>query len=133
MDFKKLIQKKMGAGEMLAPMEKDAHKKALLSLRKEATETMKPEFDGLKKVTVASDSPEGLKEGLDVAQEMSGDEKLKGDMFPDAGAYDKDAEATMDEMHMEESGLSDEEKMMDLPTLEHKIQCLLARREELKG
>jgi len=157
MDLKKLIQKKMGEGEMLDPMEKMAHKKALMGLRKEATETMKPEFDGLKKVTVAADSKAGLKKGLELANKLTPDESpeheametpeeeklehLTGEeiqqpadkLFPKADELDADHDKVMNQMHLEESGLSDDEKMMDLPSLEHKIQCLLKRREELKA
>ena len=49
----------------MSDVEKDAKKSVLGELRQTADDMMKDKLSGLKKVTVASDSPEGLEEGLE--------------------------------------------------------------------
>ena len=53
-------------------MEQKAGSKVLDELRAHAQKLMSGKMKGLKKVTVASDSPEGLKKGLNVAEDMLG-------------------------------------------------------------
>jgi len=66
-----LLKKKKQEGSELGDMEKQAK----MSVVKDLRDTMAGEMadrlkGGLKKVTVASDSPEGLKEGLEKAEDM---------------------------------------------------------------
>lgn len=148
MDLKKLLQKKMEKGDMLSPMDKDAHKAALLGLRKDATDLMKPDFDGLKKVTVASDSPQGLEEGLDTAKKMTGkSNSLMGDLFPEGMEKDdgmdtegmegldhlKAEDGSDTQMSQEYPTLSEDECEMDLHSVEKKLQDLMKLREKLKS
>jgi hypothetical protein len=84
--FKKMIEKKQG-GKM-----SDAAKKAKMSvlhdLKGQADEAMGDGLKGLKKVTVASDSPSGLKHGLDKAKEIVG-----GSMFDDKSPEEESHES----------------------------------------
>lgn len=73
-NFKKMLEKKKG----LSDVEKDAKMNVVKDLRDSASSMMKDKLGGLKKVTVASDSKEGLEEGLDKAEELlEGEDKEK--------------------------------------------------------
>lgn len=54
----------------LSDLEKKASLKALADYRGEAQKLMKDKMKKMKKVTVASDSEEGLKEGLEKAEDI---------------------------------------------------------------
>lgn len=70
-NFMKLLQKKAAMGKAnMNPMEKSAKMDMLKRIKGEAAQEMGDNVKGLKKVSVMSDSPEGLKEGLDTAEEM---------------------------------------------------------------
>lgn len=66
----------------LSPMEMKAGSSVLDDLRKTAQDLMKGKLDAAKKVTVASNSKEGLKAGLSKAEEMLGAQK--GPMHADS-------------------------------------------------
>lgn len=55
--------------------QKKAKKNILEQVRKLAEDQMREKMDGMKKVTVASPTKEGLKEGLDKAEEMMSDKE----------------------------------------------------------
>lgn len=70
----------------LSELEQKASSKVLGELRKHTQGLLSGKMKGLKKVTVASDSPEGLKEGLEKAgeileetEEESSHEEVEGD------------------------------------------------------
>lgn len=73
--LEKMMEKKKQGGKVLSPTEMKAKLGVVEDLKKMAEDAMKDQ--GLKKVSVASDSPEGLKEGLEMAKdkvtEMSSD------------------------------------------------------------
>jgi hypothetical protein len=71
--FRKLLEKKHAEGKSLSGVEKDAKSSVLEHLKQMASDSIGDKLKGLKKVTVASDSPHGLAEGLDKAKEMIGD------------------------------------------------------------
>lgn len=58
------------SGREMSPVEKKAKMDVLGQLNGVADEALGNKLKGLKKVTVASDSPEGLSEGLSKAKEM---------------------------------------------------------------
>jgi hypothetical protein len=86
----------------LSPMEQRASSKVLGDLRKSTQDMMKGKMDGLKKVTVASDSKEGLKKGLEIAKKITGKSN---------GASDSQFDDIADEL---EEG-SDEEEANESP------------------
>jgi ribosomal protein L29 len=94
--FNKLMQKKMKDAKPMSDLEKGAKVKAIHEMRKMATDEMSEPLKHLKKVTVASNDPEGIKMGLDKAKEMLGHQP---------------------EEEMPES--SDEEEMSESPEEEH--------------
>jgi hypothetical protein len=66
----KLLEKKSKDGQHLSGVERDAKMSVLHDLRGQAAEAMKSGLHNLKKVSVMSDSPEGLSEGLSKAKDM---------------------------------------------------------------
>lgn len=68
--MKKMIEKMRAKGKKMAPEEKKAKMSVLQDLHKEASSAMADGLKGLKKVTVASDSEEGLEHGLEKAKDI---------------------------------------------------------------
>jgi len=133
----------------LSPMEQRSSSKVLDELRKHTQGMMKGKMDGLKKVTVASDSPEGLKKGLDLAKKIAGtsdssfDEKEPEDssLLDDESteeASESPEEESLESPEEEASEQSDgseilpEEEAMDAQQLENHIKALQALRFKKK-
>jgi len=66
--FMEMMKKKKG-GEM-SGIEKDAKSSVIQEMKKMAEDAMGDKMKGLKKVTVASNSPEGIEKGLEKAKEI---------------------------------------------------------------
>ena len=64
------MMKMLGKKRDLSEHEKSAKMDVMKEMRDEAAKAMHGKLDGLKKVSVMSDSPQGLKEGLDKAKSM---------------------------------------------------------------
>jgi ubiquinone biosynthesis protein UbiJ len=114
-EFLKLLAKK--AEEQGGP-KMNRHMEAKAAMAKELSDILGEDLaDGLKKVTVASDSKEGLKKGLEKAEEV-----LEGKM----------GEECEDEMEDEESEdeMEDSSEMSDV---EDEIAKLEAQIKELKS
>lgn len=114
MMFKK---KKDGKGEGMDPLEKEARTTAIQAMRKMAEDEMSGK---LKKVTVASNSPVGLKEGLTKAKEMlSKDEPMlesedqDGDMEEGMDHEAAEGQAEENSEHGGDSGPSDLDGMSE--------------------
>lgn len=105
----------------LNEIEKKAGSKVLDELRKHAQSMMSGKMKGLKKVTVASDTPEGLKKGLNVAEDMikskSGSDLTKSPLDEVLG---KSKVEKLDESHPDEiEGLEgDEHEESESPEFE---------------
>jgi hypothetical protein len=115
----------------LSPVEQKASSKVLDDLRQHMQGLMKGKMDGLKKVTVASNSPEGLKKGLAKAEDL-----LKGKDSVDAeeeALETPEEEATEDESAEEESPAleSSEEDCKTPEEIDAKIKELLKLKDEL--
>lgn len=67
--LKKLLEQE--EKEQMRPAEHEARRSVLEDLRNQAHEALSGKLKGMKKVSVMSDSPEGLKEGLDKAEELA--------------------------------------------------------------
>lgn len=87
---KELEKLKKPEGEEMHPHEKMAKMAVLQHLKKTAEDAMKEHMGGMKKVSVMSDSPEGLKEGLDKAKGMVGKLDSDEEGFGDHGSEDGD-------------------------------------------
>jgi hypothetical protein len=68
----KLMMKKEKEGKKLSPIEKKGKEDTLHDLIGDMMDMDSGKVKGLKKVTVASDSPHGLEKGLDKAKELIG-------------------------------------------------------------
>lgn len=77
------------------------------------SDMMSEPLKGLKKVTVASDSPEGLEKGLDKAQELLGDDEMP-----------ESEEETKEESEPSEMSVED---------IEAKIQELMEKKKQLEA
>lgn len=119
--FQKLIEKKKKEGKTLSPVESAAKGSVLNELKDMAGHAMSEKLNGLKKVSVASDSPEGLKHGLEKAHEIvSGG--MQNDMVDDAeggeqdnedmlGAHGESAGEELGDSELEDSGKSEHNPM----------------------
>lgn len=137
----KLKKKK---GKEMSSVEKDAKMSVVESLRDMAAKAMGDKLHGLKKVTVASDSKDGLEKGLEKAKDLLSNTpeadamKEKGQKDPMSGldeAEDPFSEAEESAEH-EASESSEEEasehEELSEDELDAKIKELLAQKEALK-
>ena len=106
----------------MSPLEQKSKLKVLKCLKDDMDCRLKEQLSGLKKVTVASDSKEGLKKGLDKAEDMLGEQE---DEDSELG---EQADAESDEYE----SAQDEAMPMDEDELDKKIQELMALKEKLK-
>ena len=94
--FAKLLESKAKSQKPMMGPEKDAKLRAVQEMRQMASDEMAMPLKNLKKVTVASDSPKGLSEGLEKAEDIvegsegmmeegmeMGEEKLPEEMSPE--------------------------------------------------
>lgn len=118
----------------LSPMEQKASSKVLDALRGETQKMLKGKMDGIKKVTVASDSKEGLAKGLDLAKKIAGkplDEESAAEELHDESLEDpmEEASESPEEESAEEldgSECSPEEEAMDAHQLQKRIEALMS-------
>jgi hypothetical protein len=120
-----MMKKMKGKEKKMPGHEKDAKMSVLSHLRDMAQESMSGKLGGLKKVSVMSDKPEGLEQGLDKAKELvkhMGNEEES----PEGEASESlEEEASEDEMSPDEESLSPEEidsQIAHLVELKHKLQ-----------
>lgn len=110
---------------MKPDMKSEAKLKMLERMKKMATEMMggemKNKLDGMKKVTVAAEDTEGLKEGLEKAEELV--EKDPMEMM---------AEEMPGEEEMEESESEMDEEVLSPEEIEQKIKELQAKLQSVK-
>lgn len=114
--MKKLLEKKMKSGKKLSEPEKEAKMSVLKSLKGSMDEVLADKAHGMKKVSVMSDSAEGLKKGLEKAED------IVEEVSP--------LEAASEEMEDEESEESEE---MSSDDIDAKIAELMALKEKLKS
>jgi len=112
----------------LSPMEQKASGKVLEELRKHAQDMMKGKMANLKKVTVASDSKEGLKKGLATAEKIIEGKKPEESACPMCG--EKDCQCDKEESADEEASETPEdettEEEMTADEIDSRIKELLA-------
>lgn len=103
----------------MSPVEKEAKMSIMKDIQDMASKAMGDKLGGLKKVTVASDSPSGLKEGLEKAEDM----------------LEAKEETEMPEM-MDDSEMEDEMSMdedMSMEEIDQKLQELLDKKKALES
>lgn len=130
--LEQLIMKKMQEGKQMSPLEQKAKMSNLDSLKSEMQDMMKGHLDGKDgmdgaKVEIASDSPEGLKDGLDKAQDLM---SPSDDSSDDSSDDDSDEQGDdMPEHDMADAGHDDAQPDMSAlsPTEMQQLQMLLAK------
>lgn len=98
----------------LSEIDKKASLNVLGDLKKLAQDEMKGKMASLKKVTVASDSKEGLKKGLEKAEEIISDKEIESE-----------------EPEMEESEVEESEEMSE-EEIDARIKELMALKAKMK-
>jgi hypothetical protein len=112
--FDKLLMKKKKEGREMSPEEQSAKMNVLKDLKSQMSKHM---ADGIKKVTVASDSPEGLKEGLEKAEDL-----VESKLSPESPDME-DSEDSEDEEEMVASPEEIDAKIQKLMELKKKLQA----------
>ena len=131
-NFKKLLQKKSEEQAKNPPNPK--HMEAKASVMKELSDMLKGKMkgdmmDGLKKVTVASNSPEGLKTGLELAKDKMEDLSPNSCESCDGEGCEKcEMEEPSEDESEEEESESELSPDMQIAELEKKIAELKAKK-----
>lgn len=97
-----LMARKKEGKDLSAP-DKKAKLEALTGMKSMASDMMSDKLKGLKKVTVASNDPQGLKSGLEKAKEMI------------EGSPEEEASESPSEEHKEDSMMSSDEEQNEQP------------------
>jgi len=105
---------------MLSPMEKKAKMGVLHGMKDMATQAMRDKLKGLKKVTVASDSEEGLKKGLSMAEKLM---RLKEGKSEDEESEDDSEEEVAESPSEESEEMSEEEAMAMYEALKKRFEA----------
>lgn len=144
--MKEKMMKMMGEKKKLSPMEVKAKTGVLEQLKKDMQDMMGEKVAGLKKVTVASNDPKGLEQGLEKAKEMIHGGAEPDSHLPEQHDESQDmeesedhelAESPEDEMsehkdHMAMALGQDEEEGEDEAALDAKIEMLMKKKEMMK-
>lgn len=151
--FKKLLEKKRQMGKSLDGPERDAKMSAVQTLKDFANDAMKDKMGDMKKVSVASDSKEGLVEGMEKAKdmikgkegfgelpEMQDDEESDMDMAEEGDDSDKEfgpySEANQPENHQDNKRdsppeeNSDEGDHMDEESINKELERLMSMKKK---
>lgn len=102
--FKALLQKKMAEGKgNMSPVDKEASDSVLADLQHFLDQMQGDKVKGLKKVTVASNDPKGLEEGLAKAKDLVAHDPMASDDSSDEDDMDMGDE----DDHSMDEGASD--------------------------
>lgn len=116
-----LFAKKKKDGKEMSSMEKDAKMSVVHDMKKMAMDAMGDKLKGLKKVSVASDSPEGLKMGLEKAKELvtshPNSPESDNDNSPENEEEVGETEESPEEEQSEDSAMSEDEVDAELKRL----------------
>jgi len=121
--YEKLIAKKKKGNEEMSPMVKQAKMGILENLRDMADSQMGEKLMNMKKVSVASDSKEGLASGLEKAKEM-----IESQADEESSEDESDMEAMDARNHMEEDA---EQAAMSEEEINAKLEELMKLKEQL--
>jgi len=132
----KLMAKKKSEGKKLSPIEKKGKEESLSSLIDDMMGMDGDKVKGLKKVTVASDSPKGLSKGLEKAKELIGGAPTGGLEDEEMPEGEEMMEEEMPEGEEESSEMESEEaedESLDTEAeIEAEIEKLKEKLEKLK-
>lgn len=140
-DFKKLLESKKKKGDVLSPIEAKAKMSALGDLNEDMMGNELDKLKGLKKVTIASNSPKGLEKGINMAKEIVGNKMLDESEYGDEEMPEgeESAEGEMEESpemessEHEEGGEEAGEEEMSKEELLAEIERLKAKLDNAKA
>ncbi len=129
------LMKMLGKKRDLSENEKSAKIDVMKELRDDAAHAMHGKLDGLKKVSVMSDDPSGLSEGLDKAKELiSGEDKYSegGEVESDEEENEQlhDAESPGSDIPSSDSELAEDDDMSE-EELDQKLEHLMKLKEKM--
>lgn len=135
--LEKLMEEKKRKGQTLSKSHAKAKSGVIQDLMDDMMGLDSDKIKGLKKVTVASNSPKGLEKGLDKAKEIVGNKELSEEMMSDgeelADSEEMESEESPEmevaEHEGEEEGM--EEKDAKIAELEAKIAKLEEKLDQL--
>lgn len=130
--LEKLMMKKHGEGKVLGKAAAKAKSSVLEDLMSDMFDQDGDKVKGLKKVTVASNSPKGLEKGLDKAKEMLGEGDVSDEDMPEG---EESAEEAEESPEMEASEHEADEEEMSADEIEAKIAELkdLLKEKKMKA
>jgi hypothetical protein len=136
----KLMAKKKAEGKKLSPMEKKGKEDTLSSLIDDMMGMDGDKVKGLKKVTVASNSPKGLSKGLEKAKELIGnaptggleDEEMPEHSEEGESMEEESAESPEMEAEEEAEGTEEEPSEESADDIEAEIEKLKEKLAKLK-
>lgn len=126
--FEKLLSKKLKDGKTMSDTEKQAKGSVLNEMKSMASDMIGDKIKGLKKVSVASNSEEGIKHGLDKARELIGGQD-------ESDSEDEESmEDPQEEISESPEAESDEQKIEDMckDMDESQIDDLIKKLMEIK-
>lgn len=129
----KLMALKKKGDKSLSDSDINAKRAALDELMKTAKEGMSKKIEGLKKVTVASDSEAGLSKGLDLAKKKLGEMEASDESEMAKTGHDEESEMESSDEEMEESPEmeAEEDKASSLENLsEEELKALVQKAQE---
>lgn len=132
-EMMKMLMKKKKDGKELSDSDKKAKLSAIKEMKDMASEMMSEKLKGLKKVTVASPSEEGLKEGLEKAEELiEQGEGSKPGMMADMPDGEMPEEMKSDEDMHRDMMMKDDEEYLKQPESPEEIDELIAQLQAKK-
>lgn len=127
--FEKLLEKKRKEGKKLSDVEQEAKLGVVHDMKQMAMDEMGNSLNGLKKISVASDSKEGLKKGLGKAEELLEKPEMSHD--EEGESLEEEASESPEEEEQElESGKEKKPEDMDAEELQKHIDELMRLKEQ---
>lgn len=113
-ELMELMKKKKEKSGKMSDSYKSAKMSMLDALKSEMSGMMADDMKGLKKVTVAAKDEQGLKEGLEKAEDMIEGEQEDGEVCPDCGMVheQEDGEMSSEEIDQMIAKLMEKKKAM---------------------
>ncbi len=130
--FEKLIAKKKKDGKKMSENEKEAKGGVLSEMKDMASKMMGDKVKGLKKVTVASDSEEGVKKGLEKAKDLLGHDMSEQapEMEGSEVAEEENESPEHEQAEGKEGEIAEIAQEMDVSELEQAIQKLMELKKQ---
>jgi len=128
--FEKLLAKKMKDGKKMSDSEKEAKSGVLSEMKDMASKMMGDKVKGLKKVTVASDSEEGVKKGLEKAKDLLGHSMSEESPEMEGSEVAEEESPEHEQEESKEEEMQELAQEMDASELDQAIQKLMELKKQ---